>query len=364
MKILPRHLLRSFLPTFFLCVVVLTSVLLMHYFLRLFNLAVGKGISVLWVLKCFVYLLPYFLSLAVPMAFLISLLMTLGRFSEQGEVTALRASGFSFREILGPYLLIGCLLSGLLLFVNHRASPDGFHLFRNAYVSAAERVARVELEPKVFFSLGKLRLYAEEVVKRTGALRRVYLVVPRGSGRVLRIEAPEGSYRVVKGSGVELELYRGRLQLPNPDPSKLTTATFAKYRVFVPFLSKSPQGGSRHLDMQEMRTSELGREVSGGKLSSRQVPEYRTEMTLRSVGALSPFVLFWLAGPLGLGLERRSRAKGFALSLLVLFVYYGLLAFGISLGRRSPELSSLAPWLPNVVCLVAGAYFTRRLVAR
>lgn len=363
-KILPRYLLRLFLPVFLLSLAVLTSVLLMHYFLRLFNLAVAKGISMAWVARCFVYLLPYFLSLAVPMAFLVALLLTLGQLSERGEVTALRASGFSFRDILGPYLAASAALSGILLYVNHRASPDGFHLFKSAYLSAVEQVARVEIEPRTFASLGNLRIRAEEIDRQSGALKRVYAVVAQGQGRVLRLEAPEGRYRVRKGSGVEFELYRGRLQLPNPDPAKLTAASFETYRMSLPFLKKGTAQGPRHTDMQEKRTAELKAEVEGGTLGPRQVPEYRTEIALRSAGALSPFVLFWVAGPLGLALEKRSRAKGFALSLGVLFAYYGLLAFGISLGRRSPAVSSLAPWLPNLACLAAGAFATRRLALK
>ena len=45
MTILTRYLLRSYLPSFLLCLGVFLFVLLMNYFLRLFNLAVMKGIS-------------------------------------------------------------------------------------------------------------------------------------------------------------------------------------------------------------------------------------------------------------------------------------------------------------------------------
>src|SRR5688500_5133901 len=106
MSILSRYLVRSYLPVFLLCLDVFLFVLLMSYFLRLFNLAVMKGISLGWIFYCFSRLLPYFMSLALPMAFLVALLLSLGQLSESGELMALRSSGFSFREILTSYFLV------------------------------------------------------------------------------------------------------------------------------------------------------------------------------------------------------------------------------------------------------------------
>src|SRR5579859_6864296 len=122
MSILPRYLFRQYLPTLVLSLAVCMGVLLMNQFLRLFNLAVLKGISPLWILTCFARLMPSFLSLALPMAFLVALLLTLGQLSESGEVMALRSSGFSFAEILWPYFAIAVLFSAILLFINHKVS--------------------------------------------------------------------------------------------------------------------------------------------------------------------------------------------------------------------------------------------------
>jgi len=78
MSLLSRYLYRSYLPVFFMCLGIFLFVLLMNYFLRLFNLALMKGISLGWIVFCFSRLLPYFLSLALPMSFLVALLLNLG----------------------------------------------------------------------------------------------------------------------------------------------------------------------------------------------------------------------------------------------------------------------------------------------
>src|SRR5258708_20011601 len=107
----------------------------MNQFLRLFNLAVLKGISPLWILSCFARLLPYFLSLALPMAFLVALLLTLGQLSESGEIMALRSSGFSFAEILWPYFAMPVLFTAVLFFANPKARPESVPSFLNPYLT-------------------------------------------------------------------------------------------------------------------------------------------------------------------------------------------------------------------------------------
>ena len=351
MRILTRYLLRTYLPTFLLALGVFLFVLLMQYFLRLFNLALIKGISFFWILGCFARLLPYFLSLALPMAFLVALLMTLGGLCESGEVMAMRASGFSFNEILAPFFLLALSLSGLLLYINHKASPEGFQSFRNAYSQASERVARVRLEPRTFFPLGDWRFYAEEVGPN-GEVSGVRLVKLRGQYQRLRIWAKDGRAIIEPGRGVSLELRSGSLQWPNDLPDSLTTASFGTYRLFVPFVDYKKV--HRDPDLQELNTRSLREILRKGVLEPARQREYATEAALRSAGAVAPFALFWIACPLGLRLERRSRALGFAFSLLTMFAFYGLLALGVGLGRRSLGLSAWGPWIPDAASLIAG----------
>lgn len=362
MSILTRYLVASYIPPFVLALGIFLFVLLMNYFLRLFNLAVMKGISLAWIFYCFGQLLPFFLSMALPMAFLVALLLTLGQFSESGEILALRSSGFSFRNILAPYFFLAASLSGFLFYVNHLASPRGFHAFRDAYARAVSSVSHLELEPRTLTRMGEWEIYAEEVVRGEGRLRGVRLVKRQGNYKRLRISAPEGRARIERGRGLRLELRSGTLIWPNDDPGSHAASTFGLYRMFMPF--KDDKTEHRAADMQEIDTPSMRARLSEGVLEENKRREYRTEIAVRSAAAAAPFVLFWVACPLGLVLERRSKARGFALSLAVMFGFYGLLAFGIGLGRRGAGASSWGPWLPDAACLLCGAYLWWRQLGR
>ena len=92
----------------------------------------------------------------------------------------------------------------------------------------------------------------------------------------------------------------------------------------------------RDPDLQELNTRSLREILRKGVLEPARQREYATEAALRSAGAVAPFALFWIACPLGLRLERRSRA------------------LGVGLGRRSLGLSAWGPWIPDAASLIAG----------
>jgi lipopolysaccharide export system permease protein len=360
MRIVSRYLLRQFLPVFAASLGLFLGILLMNQFMRLFTTAMLKGLPLGWILACFARLLPSFLSLAMPMAYLVAALATLGALADSGEAMALRAAGFSYREITRPFLWLGVVLSVLLLYINHKAGPDGYHSFRVRMTQAAQKMARIDLLPRTFLTLGPWRLYAREADDSTGRLKGVYLVRP-GRSDAMRVNAARGRLTLEPGRGADLVLEDGQLQLPNPDPASFTSGRFVRYRVHVP-LAEPPR--PRALDLQELSTPRLLAEARDPKTSTFHRREDRTEAGARTAGALSPFVFFWLAAPLGLGWRRRARGADFAASLFVMFAYYALLVVGISLGRHGELLAPIAPFLGDAVGLGAGLWLTRLAAAR
>jgi len=360
MPILPRYILRQFLPTFGAGLALFLSILLMNQFLRLFTLAVMKGLPFFWILSCFARLLPSFASLAVPMAFLVAAMVTLGQLADTGEVMALRSSGFSFFEIAKPFFWTAVILSALLLVINHHTGPEGFRSFRERTSEAGEKMAKIELRPGAFTPLGQWRLYAREADPGTGKLEGVYLVKPSENESV-RVNAERGTITLEPGRGVALQLEDGQLQLPNQDPDRYTSGKFERYSVYVP-LSGPPE--KREPDIQEMTTPQLREKENDPKITHDRKLEYIVETASRSAGALSPFVFFWVAAPLGLGLKRRARGADFLASLGVMFAFYGLLVVGVSLGRRQDVLAPVAPWLADVAGLAIGIWLTRRAAAQ
>lgn len=191
MPIIPRYILKQFGPIFGAGLALFLGVLLMNQFLRLLTTAMMKGLPLVWILSCFARLLPSFASLAVPMGFLVAAMVSIGQLTDAGEVMALRAAGFSFTEIMRPFFWLSIVLSLALLLINHKIGPEGFHSFRKQTSEAAQKLAKIELRPRTFTTLGPWRLYSRDADNATGRMEGVYLVKP-GSTESMRVNADRG----------------------------------------------------------------------------------------------------------------------------------------------------------------------------
>ena len=63
------------------------------------------------VLEYYIYTLPYFISIGLPMAVLISTVFSLGNMVKRNEWTAMKASGISIYRIALPLIICGTILN-------------------------------------------------------------------------------------------------------------------------------------------------------------------------------------------------------------------------------------------------------------
>jgi lipopolysaccharide export system permease protein len=71
----------------------------------------GKGLSIWVILELLFYVSANLIQLALPLAILLSSLMTFGSFAENNELTALKSSGLSLYRIMRPLMYIVVLIS-------------------------------------------------------------------------------------------------------------------------------------------------------------------------------------------------------------------------------------------------------------
>lgn len=359
----PRYVVATMLPYLGFGLAIFSAVLFMNQFSRIFNTAVMVGASFGWILYGMSYLFPMVLSLSVPMAFQLAMLLTLTGLNEQGELLALRAAGFSVRQIVWPLFASAVLIMALMMLVNNWISPMGFAKFQESQHMMAESITRLRLEPKTFLNIADWRLYSEEVDNATGRLQDVHLFRSPAEGAMrdsVRVSAPSGRYHVSPGKGFELTLKNGEFQRVDPtDPRRVVMAKFDSYRVFIPF--GAPLKKRTNIALTEMATPVI---IAEALYNPALVPirraEYKIEVATRLAVALAPIIFFYLSCPFGVSLSRTGRAMGMVLSIVILFSFYGLMAVGISVSKKLLWTAWFGPFLPDVAGLVLARVLWRR----
>ena len=90
MKILYRSILKELLLTFFVSLASLNFILMMEKLLRLSRFLSGVGTSAADMIKMILLLQPQLFLLTIPMALLLSILLTYGRLNMDNEMVILR----------------------------------------------------------------------------------------------------------------------------------------------------------------------------------------------------------------------------------------------------------------------------------
>ena len=91
-----------FVATFFVTV----FVLVLQFFWLYIDDVVGKGVDVFTVLRLVVYLATTLVPLALPLAVLLSSIMTLGNLGETFELIAIKSAGISLLRFMRPLFFV------------------------------------------------------------------------------------------------------------------------------------------------------------------------------------------------------------------------------------------------------------------
>ena len=361
------YILRIFTKFLGLSLFVFISLLVMLNFVQVVSQGVLSGFSFYFLAKSMFYLLPTIIGMSLPLAFLLAILLSLGQMSQDGEILALRAGGFSFFEIFSGVFWAAVLSSLLLAVVNNWVGPAGQKISGDYTETMLTRVTKLKLKPHTFQNISDWALYASEVNSLSGDMRGVKLFRRINKGEkpafVNKINAAAGHYRMVEESGLEIQLSDGQFsQTDFARPEQTLYGRFAAYSTMLPFFSES--GARRRLGPKELTSPELF--ALAAEAGDRdKAARYRVEALSRFAMALAPLAFFLVGTPLGVGLDKLGRSAGFALTLPVILFYYGLTIAGMVLSRKHSALYPWAIFLPAALTAGAGAWlWKRRLYAK
>ncbi|GIR41972.1 MAG: hypothetical protein CM15mP52_2020 [Candidatus Neomarinimicrobiota bacterium] len=156
----------------------ITFLLFINFLLRAVDRFLGKGIEVLTILEYLFLNLAWIIALSVPMAVLLSTLMTFGRLSEDNEINAMRASGISFITIIRAPLLFGITVALLLITFNNFILPDmNFHA-RLLSGDIYKKRPGMNIEPGIF--LDNLPGYSMIIGRKDGEIMSDVRIFSKG----------------------------------------------------------------------------------------------------------------------------------------------------------------------------------------
>jgi lipopolysaccharide export system permease protein len=151
-KKLDKLIIKAFLGPFVVTFFIAFFVLMMQSLWKYIDDLVGKGLDLIIIAKFLWYISSTLLTLAIPIAILISSIMTFGNLGESFELVAIKSAGISLLRFMRPLLWIAIGLCGVsFLFANY-VIPYANLKFATLYNDIYYTKPALDLKPGVFYT--------------------------------------------------------------------------------------------------------------------------------------------------------------------------------------------------------------------
>jgi lipopolysaccharide export system permease protein len=151
MKIIYRYLFKKFLGPFALTFFFALFILLMQFLWKFVDDLVGKGLEISIILEFLFYASAGMVTLALPLAVLLSSLMTFGSLGEQYEIIAMKSAGISIRKLIFSLALCSCMIALGSLWFSDQVAPKAYFKMRMLLRSIKDQKPTLAIEEGVFY---------------------------------------------------------------------------------------------------------------------------------------------------------------------------------------------------------------------
>ena len=355
-KIIDRYIFKEIAFPFIIILAVLTFVLLMGKILQIMDLFVNKGVSIVSIAELFLFLLPYFMLFTIPIALIIAILIAVGRLSSDNEITALKTSGVSMMRIYYPVAIASLITFILTIMISYFIAPQSNFATKRMLFNIAQQNASIGIKEKVFNDNFKgFIIYADKVFTDKNYMEGVVVSDKRIIGEQNTIIAPR-AYLISddKTMRVKLRMENGSIHTVSADLKNYRKIEFQSYDINLDLYSALSALDKSAKSVKDMTMTELLANMKKPGLSEKDIREMSIEAHKKFSIPLACIFFGVLALPLGMRNHRSVKARGFAVGLITVCLYYILRIGGEALAETGYLPVAVGVWMPNMLFAVIG----------
>ncbi|MCH9627017.1 MAG: hypothetical protein S4CHLAM2_06510 [Chlamydiales bacterium] len=361
MPLFGRYLLLHYLKVLLLSVLSFIAILLVS---RLEDIAhfASLGAPTAYLTRFVLYQIPYILPIAIPISCLISSMILFQRLSQTHELTALRAGGFSLKQILAPILIAGAFLSLGNFYITSELATTS-HL-------ATRRMAHslISVNPLILLQSAKAaqlkRSYVQMDPIQNGKAAQNVLVVlkntPKGRlhlGLAKKITTETGTLCAEQVSLVSSlpSAEAPHLVIENQEQLTASAAEFASM-----MYGKGWKIATDHLKLSLLRARTLLYQEQSGAEAAHHLARCHSEYVKRISLGLAAFTFTLMGVSFGMQISRNRAKKGFFLALFLTALTFITFFLGKELSTWVWVASTLF-LLPHVLITITSIWSLTRV---
>lgn len=167
-----------FAGTFFIC----QFVLMMQFLWRYVDVLIGKGLSMEVMAQFFWYMGLFLVPQALPLAVLLSSLITFGNLGESSELTAIKSAGISIMRTFRSLIVISVFVSLCSFYFQNYIGPSANMKMAQLMISMTQKSPELEIPEGIFYDgIPNCNLYVQKKDMKTGKLYGIMIYRMTGS---------------------------------------------------------------------------------------------------------------------------------------------------------------------------------------
>lgn len=167
-----------FAGTFFISL----FVLMMQFLWRYVDALIGKGLSLEVLAEFFWYMALMLIPQALPLAILLSSLITFGNLGESSELTAIKAAGISLMQSFRSLIFISTIITLGSFYFQNNIGPEANLKMGQLLLSMKQKSPELEIPEGVFYDgIPDCNLYVQKKNVETGKLYGIMIYRMNGS---------------------------------------------------------------------------------------------------------------------------------------------------------------------------------------
>ncbi|MEQ9505786.1 MAG: LptF/LptG family permease [Hyphomonas sp.] len=356
---LDRYLIRSCIGLFAGLTVLAIALLLLERLIRIIEIVSGASNTALAAGMMIANLIPHYLDLAIPGAFLISMIVTIDRLSRSGEIVALMAAGVSLFRIVLPYVGFAAVLAATSLLISGFLQPLSRYSYRQIVHNMQHQSVITAFQERKFVQFDGRIIWTDSVSPSTRELGQTFILETEEDGRRTFLTGRTGELDEISNGNWIITLQDGTGGSLDERGEKKESDRIVFGELSWPINSGGEAFRARGGDERELFLPELLNVGTSSKIGqSVATADFHDRISRAALLLIMPFV----AVILGLNLGRIPRSSGIVFGILFLLAIQKIFEYVLAIAGEG-AIPAWAGFWPIVLIVALGALILFRRVA-
>lgn len=408
-KTLFRYIIGDLLFSFFISFMFFFFIFFVNQILLMAQNVLEKQVPFNQVVVLILFSLPTIIFYSAPFACLVGTLMTVGRLTSDNEILVMLSSGFSYKTIFFPAIVLGIAISLVSFFVNDVLLPAGTLQFNKLWRQIVVSTPGIEMDAN------SVKRFKDTVIVtgnvNENIIEDILILDKTNEGERRMILASKAELKDGGRAGLSMNLENSFIhstkEIAREDYDYATTNLLQYWVSNEDIMEQTVPISAREMSSRDVQKSiaerrsavnerinsrkirfitqagalenilrqgpsghEWGTRANSAAALSREIESlesirndrtitgYVIELYRKFAVPIGAFCFIFLSVSIGLMAKKSGQTVGFIFGVIISALYWSMLYVGQMLGVRVGTPPFWSMWFPNLLSLSAGAILT------